>query len=273
MRTLLTHVRRHLVAYLALVVALAATGGVAYSSIPDAGGVIHSCYDTSTGALRVIDSDAGGVCRGGETALDWNQKGQPGPPGLAGPAGSAGAAGPQGPAGLVTTYGRSAAGPLDLPEPGDTKTVATLTVPRGSYVITGKAVGGVTVPGFSCAPGTDIVYCSLLHNERRLAATIFGCAVLAGPSSDLGRTSVIPGANQQNGYQTVSANVLHTFTAASNKIKLSCLQYAGGKWPVKIANARLVAMRVNSINPLNAFRAVAPKIVRARGKPTLRAKP
>ena len=92
------HARRNLVAYLALGVALAATGGVAYSAIPDGGGVIHSCYDNVTGAMRVIDSEASGVCRGGETALDWNQKGQPG------------ATGPPGPPGLGTTYGKSKAG-------------------------------------------------------------------------------------------------------------------------------------------------------------------
>lgn len=270
MRALVLHVRRHLVGYLALVVALAAGGGVAYSSIPDGAGVIHGCYDTASGALRVIDTDAAGVCRGGETALDWNQKGEPG---LSGAMGAPGAAGPQGPPGSATAYGRSAGGPIALPEPGGVKKVATLTVPRGSYVITGKAVGGLNVPGFSCQPGTDVVLCNMLHNERRLAATIFGCAVQAGASSDLGRASVIAGANHQSAYQTVSANVLHTFTGTSNKISLGCVQYGGGKWPVKIANARLIAMRVNQVNPVNAFRAFAPRILRARPKPKLRDKP
>ena len=85
---LASHARRNVVAYLALVVALAAAGGVAYSSIPDAQGVIHGCYDNANGALRVIDTDASGVCRGGETALDWNQQGQPGLTGHTGPTGT-----------------------------------------------------------------------------------------------------------------------------------------------------------------------------------------
>ena len=55
------------------------------------------------------------------------------------------------------------------------KTIATLSVPGGSYAIFAKAVGYMTVPGFSCAPGTDVIYCNLLHNERRLASTAFGC--------------------------------------------------------------------------------------------------
>ena len=100
------HARRNLVAYLALGVALAATGGVAYSAIPDANSVIHSCYDNVSGALRVSDTEAGGVCRGGETALVWNQKGQPG------------ATGPQGAPGLGTTYGKSKAGLVALPTRG-----------------------------------------------------------------------------------------------------------------------------------------------------------
>ena len=44
---LASHARRNLVAYVALIAALAAAGGVAYSSIPDAQGVIHGCYDNT----------------------------------------------------------------------------------------------------------------------------------------------------------------------------------------------------------------------------------
>jgi hypothetical protein len=258
------HARRNLVAYVALGISLAATAGVAYSAIPDGNGVIHGCYTSATGALRVIDTEASGTCRGGETALDWNQKGLPG---------ARGSQGAQGPPGSTTAYGRSAGGPVALPDPGQKKTVVTLTVPRGSYVVSGKAVGGLTVPGFSCAPGTEVAYCVLQHNERRLASTIFGCAVQAGASSDLGRANLIAGANQLSAFQTVSANVLHTFQAASNKISLTCLQYGGGKWPAKITNARLIALRVDKVNPLNAFRAVRVKISKARTKPKLRAAP
>jgi hypothetical protein len=55
-------------------VAVAAT--LALASIPDADGVIHGCYKNKTGSLRVIDPPA--ACGSGETALDWNQAGQPG---------------------------------------------------------------------------------------------------------------------------------------------------------------------------------------------------
>jgi hypothetical protein len=75
--------KKRLVA-LALVVAAVAAAGAAYATIPDAGGVIHGCYLTKDGTLRVIDTSAGGACTSKETALAWNQQGQPGPPGVVG---------------------------------------------------------------------------------------------------------------------------------------------------------------------------------------------
>lgn len=261
---LASHARRNVVAYLALGAALGAAGGVAYSSIPDSQGVIHGCYDDTTGALRVIDTDASGVCRGGETALDWNQQGQPGP------TGHTGVPGPAGPPGAALTYGKSASGPVALPSPGQPKTIATLVVPGGSYAIFAKAVGSLTVPGFSCAPGTDVIYCNMLHNERRLASTAFGCVIQAGASSDLGRANLIAGANSLFALETVGAELLHTFPGALNTIRLRCLQYAGGEWPVRITNARLIAMRVERAGEVELFKALSTKIVAAPKKPKLK---
>jgi len=56
----------------ALVVAL---GGVAFATIPDSSGTIHSCYNPA-GNLRVVESANG--CRNNETPLAWNQQGPPG---------------------------------------------------------------------------------------------------------------------------------------------------------------------------------------------------
>ena len=81
------------VAVLSLMVAL---GAVAHAAIPDPGGVIHGCFNPSTGALRVADP-AGGPprpCATSETALDWSQRGPQGAAGTQGPAG------PPGPSGL-----------------------------------------------------------------------------------------------------------------------------------------------------------------------------
>ena len=260
---LASHARRNVVAYLALVAALGAAGGVAYSSIPDAQGVIHGCYADGRGVLRVIDSPSD-VCEVGETALDWNQQGQPGL------TGHTGLPGPAGPPGAALTYGKSAPGPVALPDPGQMKTIATLTVPGGSYAIFAKAVGGLTVPSFACAPGTDVIYCNLLHNERRLASTTFGCLIQAGASSDLGRANLIAGANALSASETVGAELVNTFANAVNTIRLRCLQYGGGKWPAKITNARLIAMRVERAGELDLFKAFLPKTVHAPKKPKLR---
>ena len=69
-------------------------GGVAYASIPDAGGVIHGCYFTGgggqvSGSLRVIDSPTQS-CTANETALTWSQAGPQGPTGATGPSGLSG---------------------------------------------------------------------------------------------------------------------------------------------------------------------------------------
>lgn len=255
------HLRRHAVAYLALAVATTAAGGAAYATIPDAARVIHGCYMGSGSTLRVIDTDVGDACRAGETALDWNQTGLPGP---AGPAGA------QGPPGSAPTYARSRGGPVSLPEPGESKTIASLTVPAGDYAIFAKAVGAMTVPGYTCPEGTDIYYCNLTHNERRLAATIVGCALRAGASSDLAQANLIAGANLLSAFQTLSTGLVHSFGAPSNTISLRCLQYGGGKWPARIANVRLVAMRVDAVDPSAISGAFSAKIPRAEKKPKLR---
>ena len=85
-----------IVASIALVVAL---GGVAVASIPSAGGVITSCYNTSTGAVRIVDAATTRACNTGEMFLTWNQKGQKGATGATGAKGATGATGPKGPKG------------------------------------------------------------------------------------------------------------------------------------------------------------------------------
>lgn len=73
-----------------------AAGGVAVASIPSTGGVIHGCYENSTGALRVSDPQDGvprACSPSSETSLPWVESGAPGPRGLPGPVGPAGPAG------------------------------------------------------------------------------------------------------------------------------------------------------------------------------------
>lgn len=105
MRTSVGWWRAHRVASVGVVFAFVVAGATALASIPDAIGVIHGCFRTSTGALRVIDSDAGETCRSGETSLNWNQQGPTGPQGLQGPVGPVGAEGPPGPQGPTGPQG------------------------------------------------------------------------------------------------------------------------------------------------------------------------
>jgi hypothetical protein len=64
---------------------------IASAAIPDSGGVIHGCYASKDGSLRVVDTGASGACdTKKETALDWNQTGPTGATGPQGPAGPPG---------------------------------------------------------------------------------------------------------------------------------------------------------------------------------------
>lgn len=87
-----------LLAVLAVMIAV----GVSYAAIPGDGGVIHSCYKSGAGDLRVIDVQAGEECRRNETALSFNQTGPQGPQG---PQGAEGPQGPQGPEGQTGPEG------------------------------------------------------------------------------------------------------------------------------------------------------------------------
>jgi hypothetical protein len=78
----------------------------AYAAVPDSGGVIHACYDTTNGNLRLVNGPAD--CRKGESPITWNQTGLQGLQGAAGTqgqAGTQGATGTQGPQGPVGPQG------------------------------------------------------------------------------------------------------------------------------------------------------------------------
>src|SRR6187551_3313186 len=104
----------------AVIAATVLFGGLATSAlaqIPDSNGVIHACYHTSNGGLRVVNDAS--ECGTSEQELTWFQSGAPGsvgatgPTGPAGPAGSAGSAGPGGPVGPAGPAGPS--GPQGAP--------------------------------------------------------------------------------------------------------------------------------------------------------------
>jgi len=75
--------RRRIFAFAVVVAVLALAGGIAYAAIPDSNGVIHGCFKTVGGQLRVIDTSTTS-CLPSETAISWNQMGPPGTPGVSG---------------------------------------------------------------------------------------------------------------------------------------------------------------------------------------------
>jgi hypothetical protein len=116
----------------AFVAGLAAAGAIAFAQIPDPGGVIHACYNNSTGALRVIDPSSGRPCAPtGETALTFNQQGQAGAAGPAGSSGPPGAAGPAGPTGAPGARGaKGRSGTVSIKAKGRSVTQTNLVLKR-----------------------------------------------------------------------------------------------------------------------------------------------
>jgi len=92
-----------------LILALAVGGAVfgiatvVQAAIPDAKGVIHSCYKNTGGSLRLIDPSTGATCNTSESPILWNQIGPTGAKGMTGARGPTGrgATGPSGTSGLA----------------------------------------------------------------------------------------------------------------------------------------------------------------------------
>jgi hypothetical protein len=80
----LHHLRRNVVAYLALFLALGAGGGYAVAATKT--NTITVCADKGTGILHL--KPHGGRCKRGQTRVSWNQQGPQGPQGVQGPAGA-----------------------------------------------------------------------------------------------------------------------------------------------------------------------------------------
>ena len=92
----LHHLRRNVVAYLALVVALGAGGGYAMAASNNK--TITVCADKKTGVLHLKTR---GRCKRSQTQVTWNQEGPRGPTGPQGATGLQGQPGAQGPAGVI----------------------------------------------------------------------------------------------------------------------------------------------------------------------------
>ena len=66
--------RRFLKTAAALAGLIVIGGVLSYAAIPDANGVIHGCYNTTNGTLRVIDNSVD-TCKPAEASLNWDVTG------------------------------------------------------------------------------------------------------------------------------------------------------------------------------------------------------
>ena len=70
------------------VLALGVGGGVAIADIPSStDGTVTACMLKPGGTIRLIDAQAGAVCKKGEIKVEWNAEGQPGTDGTDGVSG------------------------------------------------------------------------------------------------------------------------------------------------------------------------------------------
>jgi len=141
---------------LAIVGALV-VGGIAYATIPDAGGVIHGCYQKNQGTLRVIDTDKAQTCASSESPLNWSQTGQQGPPG------------PTGPSDIWSVDGYNA-GLKSLPFQTPVDLATTSTLPAGSYFVQAETEAE-NIQSLSTAYFCDLVDSSTTYQETRVTSS------------------------------------------------------------------------------------------------------
>jgi len=148
---------------------VALVAGVAYASIPDAQGVIHACYKTDSGQVRVIDD---GACLPSEAALEWSQtgpQGLPGPKGDQGPKGDPGPPGPPGPSGLASVVRVQKAFQTSAQVVG-----GNIDCPDGTVLLGGGASGDPNMDleeSSPVDPSPGFVYVSGHVSARNLAAS------------------------------------------------------------------------------------------------------
>jgi hypothetical protein len=134
-------ISRHLsyanvVATLALVFAM---GGGAYAALaPVHDGVIHTCYRSSNGSLRVVR--AGARCGRRERALAFNQRGPVGARGSVGPTGATGKTGAAGRTGATGKTGSR----------GQSVTSTTLPAGNASCPAGGSGFGSISGTTYAC---------------------------------------------------------------------------------------------------------------------------
>jgi hypothetical protein len=228
---------------LAIFIAALASGAVAVAlaagAIPDASGVIHGCYVSGTGQLRVYDNQSATAkkCASNESPLNWNQQGPAGPAGPAGATGATGATGASGPAGPAGPTGATGpagvAGMSHVYEAENTYTPGTTTdhqivglsdLPAGEYAVEvtlrvtnsgGSAYCGIYSYG-SALEDTEVSTGHPVRIDQGQAATLVGVISSTGSGVAIearcvGTSIVLSGETSE-----VSGTVLATAVNAVN---------------------------------------------------------
>ena len=130
---------RRALAFAALTTVVGAAGVAYAAQIPDSHGVIHACYQSRTGFLRVTGPGKPPGCTEKEKPLSWSAAGAHGATGATGPTGPTGAAGPQWVAtGLVKPDGTVV---VESADPGVDVTVSRDSQGQYSFAVTGAGNG------------------------------------------------------------------------------------------------------------------------------------
>jgi hypothetical protein len=135
-----------------------ASATLAVAAIPSADGTITACRNAKSGALRVIDADAGQACSKDERQLSWNQTGPQGPPGTVSP--------------ITATQTFHY-----VPEPNPTTLFSeTVSCPSGKHAVNGGILQTKADPSWPGDPGP---------NRRGGATVVESWELLEKPTDDL----------------------------------------------------------------------------------------
>jgi hypothetical protein len=215
--------RRHERFLPALVIAVSVLtlGGIAGARVPDAGGVIHACYSSSLGTMRVIDTEIMPQrgCRAQEQALEWNAKGRDGEQGPPGPVGPAGEQGPPGPG--TTAYSTVVPSGQPLPSGVETR-LSFLILPAGNYVISGN------IDVLNPSDRNDLVFCRLQGPGIVDVAT-----VSLAPQGEPGTVATLPFLLQAS------------WSSSDNVVSLVCVSNGGSA--LTPSAGRLVATQIATL--------------------------
>jgi hypothetical protein len=215
--------RRRLLVVASAVVVAAIAAGLAYAAIPDAHGLIHACYSpngstaTNGTQLNIVDADRAS-CSKGQQAISWNQTGpagRDGRDGLDGAKGDKGDKGDPGVPGPSDAYANYGDGVHTIGD-GLTQTVASVTVPAGSYVLSATVAAG------QIDSGPEDLQCQFVAG-----GAVHGVVALLQAN---GRSAIIGDA---------------TVTNSTNPIFLRC-QAEGGE---SEASGELIAIHVGTVTP------------------------